>query len=153
MQIQLSIQLQEQMKDMILQYIEALDHAGIIKIVKENYLSNKCQIEYDLYLINNLFTMSKNNNLKIFKEIENNYFVNLEDKNELIEYYKKYDLAKYNKNYNKWSKERREIINDFYYNNEFIYMSAYIFVKINKSFIIKQIEKVNSNENNCLINN
>ena len=97
--------------------------------------------------------MSKNNNLKIFKEIENNYFVNLEDKNELIEYYKKYDLAKYNKNYNKWSKERREIINDFYYNNEFIYMSAYIFVKINKSFIIKQIEKVNSNENNCLINN
>ena len=44
-----------------------------------------------------------------------------------------------------------DIINDFYYNNEFIYMSAYIFVKINKSFIIKQIEKVNSNENNCIV--
>ena len=150
MQIQLSLELQEQMERMISQYIEILNNEGIIKKVKENYnnILQKCNINYHLYLINELFTMNKNNTLQIFKKIERNYFVNIEDKLELTKYNQNYDLTEYSKSFTKWSQDRRTIFNDFYYKNEFIYMSAYIFVKKNKSFILTQIENVNINKTN-----
>jgi hypothetical protein len=148
MQIQLSVELQEQMERMISQYIEILNNEGIIKKVKENYnnILQKCNINYHLYLINELFTMNKNNTLQIFKKIERNYFVNIEDKLELTKYNQNYDLTEYSKSFTKWSQDRRTVFNDFYYKNEFIYMSAYIFVKKNKSFILTQIENVNINK-------
>ena len=152
MQVQLSVELQQQMECMISQYIEILNNEGIIKKVKENYNSvlQQSNINYHLYLINELFTMNKNNTLQIFKKIESNYFVKIEDKVELTKYNQNYDLTEYSKSFTKWAQERRVIFNDFYYKNEFIYMSAYIFVKTNKSFILTKIESVNINKNKAL---
>jgi hypothetical protein len=136
--IHLSTNLHEKMEYILAQYIGELHDTGIIEKSKEHYEIHRFNLNYDLYIINSLFddTSPRYNKVMIFNQIAKNYF-DEEDKNELKKYYNDYSTNI------RWSQRRRN--KWLQYKNIYMYMIGYLFAKINKEFIMEQIESVTSN--------
>ena len=138
MSIQFSEKLQEKMEFTISQYIGELHEAGIIEKIKEYYEIHRFNLKYDVYIIHALFddTSPRYNKVMMFNRAANDYFIE-EDKNELKKYYNDYCTNI------RWSQRRRN--KWLQYKNIYMYMIGHLFAKINKEFIMEQIESVTSN--------
>jgi len=140
MSIHLPSNLHEKMEFTISQYIGELHELGVIKEGKELYeLLAFHNVTFETFIINVLFddTTAKYNKIKLFNQIAYNYF-NEEDKNELRKYYTDYFTTI------RWSKKRRDKWLEA--KDQFMFMLACLFSKTttNKTFIMEQIEFVNS---------